>query len=124
MKQSVAFAAGILLISIGILSHPSKSPDSLLSENVEALLQSELPSNEADCRAKNGYWNMALVCSGGGVESVECTVSGQISILGITFSGSYQAGNTYSIVWEMYSCTNSTGNCCPYAEQGIRVRNE
>ena len=94
-----------------------------MDENVEVLAQSEMNAgDEEKCRASGGYWNMALVCADGGIELVECTVSGEISFLGITLSGSYTIGNKYYIVWERYSCINSNGNCCDGSAQGIRVR--
>lgn len=96
---------------------------SFVDENVEVLVQSEMNArNEEECRAFGGYWNMALVCADGGIELVECTVSGEISFLGFKVPGSYTIGNKYYIAWERYSCINSDGNCCDGSAQGIRVR--
>lgn len=114
----------ILLSSVVLFTYTtSKGREfSFVDENVEVLVQSEMNAvNEEDCRAFGGYWNMALVCADGGIELVECTVSGEISFLGFTLSGSYMTGNKYYIVWERYSCINSDGNCCDGSAQGIRV---
>ncbi|MDR1737744.1 MAG: NVEALA domain-containing protein [Candidatus Symbiothrix sp.] len=92
--------------------------------NVEALADNELsiPTGQTECQQNCGYWNMALVCADGGVESVTCTVKGELTVWNIKIvSASFEKGNSYSVAWERWECQNSTGNCCPYNEQGVRV---
>lgn len=76
---------------------------------------------ESKCHDRNGYWNMALVSDSGGVITQNCTVSGEISILGVTIKGSYEKGKPYSFSWSNWKCTLSNGNCCLSDKQGIRI---
>ena len=93
--------------------------DLILDENIEALTQGEEPYPEERllCIAGGGNWNMATICSDSGIKTVVCTVSGELSVFGITLKGSYTKGNTYFIPWAKYTCTNSNGNCCK--KQGL-----
>lgn len=77
--------------------------------------------DEDECHNKNGYWNMALVSDSGGVITQKCTISGEISILGITIKGSYQKGENYHFSWANWKCVASNGNCCLSDKQGIRI---
>lgn len=78
-------------------------------------------NDESKCHDRNGYWNMALVSDGGGVETQKCTVSGEISILGVTIKGSYEKGKPYKFYWSNWKCIISNGNCCLSDKQGIRI---
>jgi len=96
---------------------------SFLDCNVEALTQTETNQNspQANCEANGDYWNMALSCVTGGVIPVTCTISGQLTVLGVTLQGSYTTGCQYYIAWEVYSCVVSTEKCCDRSEQGTHV---
>lgn len=63
---------------------------------------------------------MASVCADGRIETVECSVSGELSIAGFpVIKGSYKRGKSYTIAWARYKCETSKGNCCTI--QGIYV---
>jgi len=95
--------------------------------NIEALAAGDKPPTGAgikekeECQNNGGYWNMALVCDGGGVTSVVCNVAGELSVLGFTLKGSYSLGKTYDICWERWACKESSGNCCIASSQGVRI---
>jgi hypothetical protein len=103
----------------------TNSEQSLLSlANVEALadeITSGAGLDQSNCASNGGYWNMALVCDGGGVNSVQCQIDGSISLFGISVSGSYKQGTTYNVGWERWACVISPGNCCIASSQGIKV---
>ena len=110
--------SGVVILGLNIsLSFDGQRDCSFILENVEALATDENPSNYNDCLAQGGNWNMASVCIESGFESTTCKISGQISAFGITFSGSYEKGKTYSIPWARYQCQTSADNCC--VKQGL-----
>ena len=72
---------------------------------------------------KNGYWNMALICTDSGIEKLTCERTGELTLWGFTvFKVSYKKGEKYELAWERWACTTSTGNCCLSDKQGLRVR--
>jgi hypothetical protein len=98
----------------------------VMLKNIEALSTDEAPPTGAglpqdECSDQQGYWNMALVSSGAGVNSVQCEVDGSISIFGITIIGSYKRGQPYNVSWDNWTCVTSNGNCCLANNQGVRV---
>ena len=88
--------------------------DLLLDENIEALTQGEepYPEERTQCVANGGNWNMASICEASGFEKVYCSISGELTFLGVTIRGSYTSGKTYPIAWARYKCVESSGNCC------------
>ena len=75
----------------------------------------------AETVADTGTWHW-FVMEGGG-NSVQCTISGQLTVAGYTIlNASYSKGNTYNVTWERWECTNSAGNCCIASSQGVRVK--
>jgi hypothetical protein len=78
-------------------------------------------TTQSECQSKGGYWNMALICDGEGVNSLRCEIEGEPSIAGFTVKGSYKKGKTYNVTWERWSCTTSTSNCCIASSQGVRI---
>lgn len=75
-----------------------------------------------ECHKAFGYWDMALICDGAGIETTQCQIDGEITLFGITVSGSYKKGKPYKIAWERWACRNATGNCCKADQQGLRIR--
>jgi hypothetical protein len=117
-----AVAAFNVNLNLNLTQESNMSP--LALANVEALAQNESGAginDENTCRTNGGYWNMALICAGGGVNSVLCTVSGELTILGFTIKGNFSKGKTYNVTWERWACTNSTGNCCIASSQGVQI---
>ena len=84
--------------------------------NVEALADGESTQNIP------GYW---LKCFNTGVGTETCTISGKITVLGITIEGNYQKGNSYSYSWEAYQCSEVIPHnpeiICDISDQGIKV---
>lgn len=81
-------------------------------------------NDETMCKNSGGYWNMALVCDGGGVNSVQCTISGQLTVAGYTVvNASATKGKTYNVTWERWACTSTPGakNCCISSNQGVKI---
>jgi hypothetical protein len=79
-------------------------------------------ATQSECRFYQGYWNMALVCDAGGVNTFQCIVDRELTILGVTVKGNYAKGTTYyNVVWERWTCISSAGNCCIASSQGVRV---
>lgn len=94
--------------------------NNLLLQNLEALAEGEeepYPEERRDCINKGGNWNMASVCVASGFESSKCTVSGEITVCGVTVKGSFEKGKKYYIAWARYECKDSKGNCC--TKQGL-----
>lgn len=92
-----------------------------LSENGDGETGATI-TNDEECHKKNGYWNMALVCTGSGVEKQTCEKAGELTVWGFTlFKGSYKKGEEYKVSWSRWSCTTSTGNCCLSDKQGLRI---
>ena len=95
-----------------------------LSENSDG--ESDTGANitdERECHNKNGYWNMALICTDSGIEKLTCERTGELTLWGFTvFKVSYKKGEKYELAWERWACTTSTGNCCLSDKQGLRVR--
>ena len=93
----------------------------LTMANVEALSEGDAVYDEAierqKCHDSNGTWNMASICVDGKMESIKCTVEGQITIGSFTIKGSYTKGHTYNVGWARYSCQVAKGECCN--KQGI-----
>lgn len=79
-------------------------------------------SNASDCHKAFGYWDMALICDGSGIETTQCQIDGEITLFGFTVSGSYKKGKPYKIAWERWACRSATGNCCMADQQGLRVK--
>ena len=80
-------------------------------------------TDERECHNKNGYWNMALICTDSGIEKLTCERTGELTLWGFTvFKVSYKKGEKYELAWERWACTTSTGNCCLSDKQGLRVR--
>lgn len=77
--------------------------------------------DEATCRSIGGYWNMALVLADGGISSVKCVKTGELSLMGKIINGSYTIGKEYNVTWKRYSCSTVTGNCCNPSAQDIIV---
>ncbi|MBR1573634.1 MAG: hypothetical protein IJ652_02160 [Bacteroidales bacterium] len=124
MKKNVKIIVSVISVAALAFVCGVKSKNhsmDLFEMNVEALASIEVYGDEETCRTNNGYWNMALVCADGGIISQTCTVSGELTIMGVTIKGNYTAGNVYNGCWARFSCTNSSGNCCNAGEQGIRV---
>ena len=92
--------------------------DTLLA-NVEALADGDAPYPEERraCIDKGGNWNMASVCVDSGFESSKCSVSGEITVCGVTIKGSFEKGKKYHTAWSRYQCKDSKGNCC--TKQGL-----
>lgn len=94
----------------------------LLLRNVEVLSGTESKDGETFsskelCIAMGGNWNEASHCTASGFEDSTCTISGEISLFGVTLKGSYSKGKKYKIAWDRYSCSESAGNCC--TKQGL-----
>jgi hypothetical protein len=81
-------------------------------------------TTQSECQANGGYWNMASICAGGGVNSVICAIGGEITFVGVTiFKAELKKGTTYNIVWERWMCTLAPGNCCIASSQGVLIKN-
>jgi hypothetical protein len=78
--------------------------------------------NQEQCATHQGYWNMALIAKECGVETVTCGITGEISLLGVKLAGSFIKRKPYVIYWDLFACTQATGNCCMASNQGIRLR--
>ncbi len=96
--------------------------DSLLLMNVEALTDGDDDSELEKERKRNCYisgiaWNMASVCVDSGFETTTCTITGEVSLFGVTVKGSYSKGQVTRVPWARYSCQTSNGNCC--MQQGL-----
>ena len=96
----------------------------LTMTSIDALSEnSDGESGERECHNKNGYWNMALICTDSGIEKLTCERTGELTLWGFTvFKVSYKKGEKYELAWERWACTTSTGNCCLSDKQGLRVR--
>lgn len=128
MKQKKFMLLMALLIvaavNVGIVLEANRSYD-LTMDSIEALSGDETGAtitNGEDCHKNGGYWDMALVCAGSGVETVRCEVSGSISLFGSSISGNFKKGKPYTLSWERWSCTTAVGNCCIVSQQGLRVK--
>lgn len=129
--SSINNNSGVVLSNIDALMTPENSSSESssgaeLSGNGESLSGDGESSNSGEefnrenCLKKGGNWNMASVCVDGGIIQKQCEISGEITILGATFKGSYKKGKLYNLAWERYSCQNSQGNCC--TKQGVFVK--
>lgn len=78
---------------------------------------------EEKCHNRGGAYNTYLKCVDGGIaQNVQCTISGELSIIGAgTIKGSYSKGSKYTIAWSRYACEEGRGNCCIVKEQGVKV---
>lgn len=124
MKKKLIFAAGAMVIAAAVsaafcLNFGQTRHDDLFEQNLDALARGENDANlrEEECYEQGGNYNMASICVDSGFETVECEISGQISAVGVTISGSYKRGKKYSIAWARYTCTHISGNCC--VKQGL-----
>lgn len=41
-------------------------------------------TDERECHNKNGYWNMALICTDSGIEKLTCERTGELTLWGFT----------------------------------------
>jgi hypothetical protein len=129
MKKILFTVVTIVAVCIGVinvnLNCKSLDVAGLSLKKLEALtLEIETGAGittQSECQTKLGYWNMALICSGGGVNSFRCEIQGQLTIAGVTIMGGYKKGKSYNIVWEQWSCTTSSGNCCIASSQGVYI---
>lgn len=113
----LAVAAVAACTAFAVSSYSSRDP--FFEANVEALTETEKPDYEleAECHRANGNFGMASVCQDSGFETAKCKVEGEISIFGVTISGSYESGRRYRIPWARYTCVDSNRNCC--IKQGL-----
>lgn len=112
--------AAIFAATILIIVNNNDSLSTLFEDNVEALADTETTGDEKDakeCKDNGGNWNMASQCVDSGFQTTTCTISGEISFLGITLKGSYTKGKAYTVAWARYTCVYSSGNCC--IKQGL-----
>lgn len=131
MGAAVAVACAGSYVA-GNFGRPSSSRTSdLLLQNVEVLSRAEddvkeepdkIKGPKEACLSEGGNWNEASHCTGTGFENSTCTISGEISLFGVTIKGSYSKGKSYKIPWARYSCAQSAGNCCK--KQGLYSGNE
>lgn len=94
----------------------------IMLQNVEVLTQLEEESEEMiarreSCYNNGGTWNESSHCEASDFEDFTCTVSGEVSLFGVTIKGSYTKGKTYKLAWARYSCVESKMNCC--TKQGL-----
>ena len=113
----LAVAAAAVCTAFAVSSYFSRDP--FFEANVDALTETEKNEQEleAECHRENGNFGMATVCADSGFETAKCKVEGEISIFGVTISGSYESGRTYSVPWARYTCIVSHRNCCK--KQGL-----
>ena len=132
MKTTLASLIGAMVIGttgyVGYQTYEKNkvaSESDLFLENIEALAEDSETSQEdeetlqrkRDCFAAQGNWDEASHCASSGFESTTCTISGSVSLFGVTLTGSYEKGKSYNIPWARYECGRSTGNCCK--KQGL-----
>lgn len=123
MKKKLILAAGAMIIAAAVYAtvyvNRSADHDDLFEQNLEALArgENEYDQREIDCYNSGGNYNMASVCVESGFERATCKVSGEVSVSGITISGSFEKGKRYSIPWARYTCVSSPRNCC--IKQGL-----
>ena len=124
MKKKVLFAAGAMIIAAAVsaavcLTCGQTRHNDLFEQNLDALARGENENDqrEIDCYNSGGNYNMASVCAETGFERATCKVSGEVSVFGITISGSFEKGKRYSIPWARYTCVSSPRNCC--IKQGL-----
>ena len=105
--------AGMSVINVKFITK-TRGFSILQLANIEALADGE------STQIIHGYY---LKYVNGGVITETCTISGQISVLGVTISGNYTKGGTYSFGWEAYACepANSQSIQCDVGDQGIYV---
>lgn len=139
MKKNLLYVTFVLtlcvvaVLNVKVVQTANKSYD-LSMASIEAISNGDNGENgdgetgganitsSEKCHEQGGYWNMALTCAGGGVESVSCGVTGEISLFGVTVKGSYTKGKAYPIAWERWSCVTSTENCCVSSGQGVKIK--
>ena len=130
MKKQILIAASLAIIIIAGYHlykvhqiQTSKNLSKLVLANIEALADGEDSDKkrEKECHDEGGYWDMVLICTDGGIEETECTVSGELSIAGFKISGSYKKGEVYSVSWERWECKDHKKECCIKDEQGVRI---
>lgn len=68
--------------------------------------------DESTCRSIGGYWNMALICASSNSAKIVCSKTGELSLFNSIIKGSYTVGREYTVFYEQWTCTTSTGNCC------------
>lgn len=124
MKKGLLLSVIVITALAAVTSYRAFFPKTtiaalMLDENIEALTQGEenYPQERTKCLEEGGFWNMASVCADAKIEMVTCTISGEITLFGVTLKGSYTKGRKYSIPWARYTCTSSIGNCCK--KQGL-----
>jgi len=130
MKRKKFLVSGSLMLALVAFagsyhtynSSSAVEESDLLMANVEALagngeISPEEKKRMEECYAKEGNWDMASTCKASGFEDIECSVSGEVSIFGVTLKGSYTKGKSYTIAWARYECIESKGNCC--TKQGL-----
>lgn len=114
--------SGLALANMNALAYAEGSNPGGVGMNPFEGVGGSIASTKEECFQKNGYWNELLDCADGGVTTQTCTITGQITLFGVTIQGSYTKGNAYTLVWARYACRQSDGNCCNGNAQGIYVK--
>jgi hypothetical protein len=127
----IALAVGIITVAtINLLLNSTKWQDITLANalalSTEFTLSGEMTgagiTTQSACHSKCGYWNMALTVIDGGVVTSQCEIEGELSVCGVTIRGAYKRGQPYVVAWTLWACTQSAGNCCIAASQGVYVK--
>lgn len=131
MKRNLLLLIGSLMalaaVATTVAAMNSNDEASLLIRNVEALAWGEWDDDDdregetpaEKCKRKGGVFDQELGCVDGGVETGIFDRAGEITILGITVSGS--RGQYYVVAWERWSCVATTDGCCDASEGGVRI---
>mgnify|MGYP001048267638 CR=1 FL=1 len=112
--------AALAIVSFISKNNSLQSKSVILASNIEAIAGDEdddpdfwIRMKQYSCYEANGSWNMATILKDQGFfEETKCKVTGQLSVAGVTISGSFEKGKKYTLPWASYTCTQSDQNCC------------